>query len=386
MKVVVAPQEFKGSLTAAAAAAAMAAGVRRAAPGADVAAVPVADGGPGTMGAVVAALGGRVRRAPARDPLLRPVTAEWGWVPRRRLAVIELAAASGLWRLAPGERDALRASSYGTGELIRAALDAGARRILLGLGGSATNDAGAGLVQALGVRLLDRSGAPLPPGGGALLDLHEIDASGLDPRLREAAVEVAVDVRNPLLGPEGASLVYGPQKGATPEQAARLDRALAVYAAALERLTGRRLADVPGAGAAGGAAVSLMTFAGATLAPGFELVARTVGLAERLAGADLVLTGEGRLDRQTGYGKAVAGVARLARAAGAPAVAVVGASELTATEARALGLAAVLSLTSGTVPPEEAQRRAAGLVTEAAAAAVRLVLAGRLVDPAGEGA
>jgi glycerate kinase len=288
---------------------------------------------------VVAASGGRTVVATVRDPLGRPVAAEWGTV-AEDTSVIEMAAAAGLLRLAEDERDPRLASTYGVGELVRAALDAGCRRLIIGQGGSATNDGGAGMAQALGVRFLDADGGELPPGGAALARLERIDSSGLDPRLARCEVVAATDVMNPLCGPEGASLVYGPQKGASPEVARELDAALRRYGEVVERDVGVRVLDVPGAGAAGGLGAGLIAFLGARIEPGVEVVAEVVRLRERVRGAgpstglrvgpstalraDLVLTGEGRLDGQTGYGKTVAGVARIAAAEGVPVIVVAG--------------------------------------------------------------
>ena len=331
MRIVIAPQEFKGSLTASEAAAAMAVGAREALPAASLELAPMSDGGPGTVEAVVAASGGRTVATTVQDPIGRPVAAEWGTV-GEDTAVIEMAAAAGLLRMAGDERGPRAASTYGVGELVRAALDAGCRRLIVGQGGSATNDGGAGMAQALGVRFLDTDGGELPPGGAALACLERIDSSALDPRLARCEVVAATDVMNPLCGPEGASLVYGPQKGASPEVARELDAALRRYGEVVERDVGVRVLDVPGAGAAGGLGAGLITFLGARIEPGVEIVAEVVRLRERVRGADpstalradLVLTGEGRLDGQTGYGKTVAGVARIAAAEGVPVIVVAG--------------------------------------------------------------
>ncbi|MEX1255570.1 MAG: glycerate kinase, partial [Dehalococcoidia bacterium] len=328
MRIVVAPQEFKGTLTAREAAAAIASGLQRALPDADLDLLPMADGGPGTVEALVDATGGRYIESTVLDPLGRAVRARRGALDGEgRLGIIEMAAASGLTLLRPAERDPLRASTYGTGELLRESLRAGYQRIIVGVGGSATNDGGAGAAQALGAHLLDKHGRELPPGGGALTRLHRIDVSELDPALRETEITVATDVTNPLCGPEGASLVYGAQKGASEAVARELDAALAHYAGVIERDLGVDIADLPGGGAAGGLAAGLVAFCGAHIRPGFDVVAGTVGLAERIDQADLVVTGEGRLDRQTTFGKTTAGVARLARAAGKPVVALAGSVE-----------------------------------------------------------
>jgi len=324
MRIIAAPQEYKGTLTAEEAAAAIAEGVRRALPEADVDEVPLPDGGPGTVRAIVSVTGGELRTERVQDPLGRPVDAAWVLLPDGT-AVIEMAAASGLVLLTEGERDPRSTTTHGVGELVRAALDAGSRRLIVGLGGSATNDGGAGMAAALGALLLDAAGNELPPGGAALARLDRIGMSGLDPRLREAGITGASDVTNPLCGPEGASHVYGPQKGASREVAAELDAALENYARVVERDLGASVRDVPGAGAAGGLGAGIIAFLGAAIRPGFDVVAETVGLRERLAGADLMVTGEGRLDGQTRYGKTVAGIARIASEAGVPLLVVPGA-------------------------------------------------------------
>ena len=321
MRIVLAPQEFKGSLTAAEAAAAMRAGALRALPGARIDAVPLADGGPGTVEAVVTAAGGRYSHARVEGPLGDPVTARWGRIDDGRTAIIEMAAASGLLLVPPGRLDPRRASTIGTGELIGAALDAGVSRLLVGVGGSATNDGGAGMATALGARFLDDDGRPIAPGGAALAGLARIDVGGLDPRLAAVEVRVLADVRNPLTGPDGASAVYGPQKGADATTIAELDRALTHFADIVARDVGADILTLPGGGAAGGLGAGLIAFTGARIEPGIEAIASAVRLDARLAGADVVLTGEGSLDRQSAFGKTVAGVAGRAAAAGVPCLA-----------------------------------------------------------------
>ncbi|OGO50835.1 MAG: glycerate kinase [Chloroflexi bacterium RBG_16_68_14] len=381
MRILVAPQEFKGSLTAKEAAEAIARGLRRALPEAELDLLPLADGGPGTVEVLVEATGGRFFQADAHDPLGRPLRARWGALGGRGegTAVIEMAAASGLALLRPEEHDPRRASTFGTGELLRAALDAGYRRIIVGVGGSATNDGGAGLAQALGAHLLDARDRGLPPGGAALARLARIDVAGLDPRLREAEIVVVTDVTNPLCGPEGASLVYGPQKGASEAVARELDAALAHYAEVVRRDLGVDVAEVPGAGAAGGLAAALIAFCGAQVRPGFEVVAEAVGLAGRVRRADLVVTGEGRLDRQSAFGKTTAGVARAAREAGKPVVALVGSVEGGPQGEVARPFDAVFALTPDLAPPDEALARAAELLSAAAEAAGRWVSGGSKV-------
>jgi glycerate kinase len=321
--VIVAPQSFKGSADAVAVASAIARGVRRALPDALVEEMPLADGGEGTVRALVRATKGSLRVARVHDPLGREIDAEWGVLGDGVTAVVEMAAASGLPLLDVKQRDPRIASTRGTGELILAAATSGAHRIVIGIGGSATNDGGAGMARAFGYRFLDRDGTELPEGGAALARLARIDGQ-TDPRLIRPAIEVACDVRNPLLGPEGASAVYGPQKGATPEVVRELDAALARYADVVEAFVGRPIRDVPGAGAAGGLGAGLLAFLDARLISGADLVLRAVGFADRLRGADLVITGEGRIDRQSGYGKLTGAVTAAARRAGIPVLAVAG--------------------------------------------------------------
>jgi glycerate kinase len=312
MKIVLAPDSFKESMTAAQAITAMRDGVHDARPDAECVGVPMADGGEGTVDAVVDALGGKHVSVEVHDALGRPVTARYGYVPDHRLAVIEMAAAAGLELIAPHERDVLRASSFGVGQLIASALDLGAGEFIVGLGGSATNDGGAGMLTALGAALLDADGAPLPPGGAALAQLHRIDLDGLDPRLRSARVRLACDVTAPLLGPGGASAVFGPQKGATPADVAVLESALATFA----RVAQAAHAETAGAGAAGGLGFGMLEFLGATARPGVEVVAETVGLEQALHGSQWVFTGEGSVDAQTMLGKTPFGVARVAARTG----------------------------------------------------------------------
>jgi len=380
VRVLIAPQEFKGSLSAAEAAQAMAEGLRRALPSIELDLAPMADGGPGTVEALVAAGGGRRLTATVADPLGRPVEAAWGLLEEGPTAVIEMAAASGLVLLRSQERDARRTSTYGTGQLIAAALEAGCRHLIIGLGGSATNDGGAGMAQALGARLSDEEGCDLPPGGAALARLARIDVSGLDGRLRSCQVLGATDVTNPLCGPHGASAIYGPQKGASPADVEELDAALAHYAAVIERDLGKRVAEVPGAGAAGGIGAGLIAFLDAELRPGAQLVAEVVGLEKRIAAADLVVTGEGRLDTQTAYGKTVATVARLARGQGRPVVALAGRVDDAREACSALGLEAALAIVPsaiGGLPEAEVMARAPELLAAAAESLGRLLKLGR---------
>ena len=334
-RIVVAPDKFKGSLSATQAAHAIARGLARGCPGAELVVLPVADGGEGTVDAAVAA-GYEQRQVVVAGPTGEPVDASFAVLGDR--AVIEMAEASGLRRL-PGERPApLAASTFGTGELIRAALDAGARHVVLGVGGSASTDGGAGMAQALGARLLDAAGEEIPPGGAGLADLDRIDATGLDPRLADTELVVASDVDNPLVGARGAAAVFGPQKGATPDDVAVLDAALARYAGIVARDLGVDVAQLPGAGAAGGTGGGAIAFLGARLTSGIELVLEVVGFSSALEGADLVVTGEGSLDEQSLSGKAPVGVARAAARAGVPVVALVGRLEVGPEQLQGVGI------------------------------------------------
>ncbi|MDW8804586.1 glycerate kinase [Streptomyces scabiei] len=322
-RVLIAADKFKGTLTAVQVAERVTAGLRRVLPGLAVEALPVADGGDGTVAAAVAA-GFEQREVRVTGPLGEPVTAAYAL--RGDTAVVEMAEASGLQRLPAGTFAPLTATTYGSGELLRAALDAGARTIVFGVGGSATTDGGAGMLAALGARFLDASGEPVGPGGGGLRDLATADLSGLDDRLTAIDLVLASDVDNPLTGPKGAPAVYGPQKGASPDDVAALDANLAHYAAVLERTLGGRAAAhalAPGAGAAGGIGYGALVL-GARFRPGIEVMLDVLGFAAALDKATLVITGEGSLDEQTLHGKAPAGVAAAARAAGKEVVAVCG--------------------------------------------------------------
>ena len=317
LRIVVAPDSFGGALDSVGVAASIAAGWSRVRPDDEILQRPMADGGEGTLAAVAAALGDAAERRTAEttDPLGRPISADWLLLDGGRGAFVEMAAASGLARLSAEDRtpeSARVASTRGTGDLIGAALDAGVERITIGLGGSATTDGGSGLLRALGVRLLDGSGADLPEGGAALARLDRIDPQGLDPRLSNVKLVVASDVTNPLCGSRGAAATYGPQKGADPAAVDELDAALAAWGRAIESATGRLVADIPGAGAAGGTTAGLLGFTSALVRPGVEVVAELVGLAQALESADLVITGEGRADEQTLHGKTAMGVATLA--------------------------------------------------------------------------
>ena len=379
MKVVVAPDKFKGSLTAPEAAEALTRGVLRAHPDAHIDPAPMADGGEGTVEALVAATGGRFLDHSVAGPVGTPVRARFGLLGTGTAAVIEMATASGLLLVPPALRDPTRATTQGTGQLLLAAIEAGARRLVVGIGGSATNDGGAGLAQALGYRLLDAQGQELPPGGGALERLDRIDPRGRDPRLDAVEIAVACDVDNPLCGPRGASAVFGPQKGATPEQVTQLDRGLARLARVIERDLGMAVADLPGAGAAGGLGAGLVAFAGGTLTRGVETVIAAVGLADRLRGADLCLVAEGMIDGSSAGGKTAVGVARLARSLGCPVLALAGAIGPGAEAVLAEGIDAYFAIPPGPISGDDSMARAAAYLEQAAEQAVRAFQAGRRI-------
>jgi glycerate 2-kinase len=389
--VLVAPDKFKGTLTAAQAAGHIAAGLRGARPGLAVREIPVADGGDGTVAAAVAA-GYQVIQLTVRGPAGQPVRAEYAW--RGGIAIVETAQACGLTRLPGGRLQPLTATSYGVGELIAAAAARASRRIVLGLGGVASTDGGAGMMQALGARLLDRDGRELPPGGAALAGLDRLDTSGL--HVPAAEVLIASDVNNPLLGPRGAAAVYGPQKGARASDIARLESGLARWAdfsvrstaslrpgpaAGPPGLSPAALPDQPGAGAAGGLGFAALAFLSARVQPGIELILDMIGFTAALAGARLVITGEGALDTQTLHGKAPAGVARAAAALapGVPVIAMAGRRMLTDAELRQAGFAAAYALTDFEPDPARCMAQAGPLLEQAA----RRVAADWLCLPAG---
>ena len=376
LRVVVAPDSFKESLSAAGVAQAIALGVRQAIPDADVQAVPMADGGEGSLDAVLDATGGQRREAEVRDANGKTCEAAWGWL-QDATAFIEMAAAAGLERIPTEQRKPLEASTYGVGQLVLQALDSGAERIVLGLGGSATTDGGAGLFQALGGRLLDSDGRELPPGGAALNRLAYIQTDELDTRLAKVKFEIAVDVDNPLCGERGAAAIFGPQKGASPADVATLDEGLARFARLCHEKSGRDEAQTAGTGAAGGLGFIIKTFFNAEFRPGVELIAELACLDEAMQGADLVFTGEGRMDRQTLLGKTPAGVARYGRRHGAPVIALAGSLGEGYEELYKTGITAAFSLVSGPMTLAQACEDTARLLSERARDCTLLWKAGR---------
>lgn len=376
MKIVLAPNALKGCLTATRAAEAMARGVARACPNAHIARVPVADGGDGLADVLLDALHGEARIATVTGPLGDPVRASFCHVASRRLAAVEMAAASGLALLSEARRNPLLTTTRGTGELIAAALDLGITHLIVGIGGSATNEGGIGMAAALGARFMDAEGVPVEPVGGALAAIRRIDLGGLDSRLADIRIEAICDVDNPLLGERGATRVYGPQKGATPEQVRTLDAGLANLAAVIERDLGLDVRELPGAGAAGGLGAGLKAFLGAELRRGVDLVLDLVGLDEHLCGADLVLTAEGRIDFQTAFGKAPAGVGTRARAFGVPCFAIAGGIGGGLESLHERGIDAIFSLCPEPVSLEQAMAAGDEFLAAATEQAVRAFLAG----------
>ena len=376
VKILLAPQAFKGSISALSAGQAMERGIKRALPQADVAILPIADGGDGTVEALVNATHGKFRKSNVTDPLGRQTSAKWGILGDKKTAIIEMSVASGLRLVEPDKRDPLITTTYGTGELIKAALDEGCKRLIIGIGGSATNDGGAGAAQALGVRLLDANGHEIGWGGAALINLATIDTSDLDPRLRNVEVLVASDVTNPLVGPEGASYIYGPQKGASPEMVRLLDRALQHFGQVISKQLGVEIRGKPGAGAAGGLGGGLMAFLNASITPGAQLIMQALGIDQYLDGVDLVFTGEGQIDGQTIYGKAPVALAQAAKKHNLPVIAVVGAIAEGYDAVYKHGIDAVLSIVSRPMDMETAMDHAETLIEDASERAIRLFMVG----------
>ena len=370
MKIIIAPDSFKGSMTAAQACAVVSAGALLAVPDAEVVCVPMADGGEGTVQSLIDGLGGTFVSCEVDDPLGRPHTAVYG-LTHDGMAVIEMAQASGLLLLAEGERDPLVTSTYGTGQLIKDALDQGARRFIIGIGGSATNDGGAGMAQALGYGFFDENGDEPARGGGALAGLARIDASGADERLSACRFTVACDVDNPLLGPCGASAVFGPQKGATPEKVDMLEEALSNFAYRLREDMGKDVAGIPGAGAAGGLGAGCLAFLGAELKRGVDIVIEATGLKEKIKGADLVISGEGRTDSQTLGGKTVYGILKLAEALSVPVIVISGSLTKDADELLKHGAVGLFSIMEEGVTLEKAMEEGPALLEQRAEKAVR---------------
>ncbi|MDD4984429.1 MAG: glycerate kinase [Dehalococcoidales bacterium] len=377
MKIVIAPQGFKGNLTALEVSRAISRGIKHVIPDVVTVIVPMADGGEGTMQALVDAIGGNTISVEVTDPIGERITARWAMLSDGVTAVIEMAEASGLDLIPPEKRNPLLTTTYGTGELIRDALAKGCRKFIIGIGGSATNDGGAGMAQALGIKLINAKGAAIATGGAALIDLADIDTTAIDPRLADCDILLACDVTNPLCGPEGASFVYGPQKGATPEMVLQLDTALAHYADVIQRKLGADIRDIPGAGAAGGLGAGLIAFLKARVLPGIDIVIQATSLAEKMRGANLVFTGEGRIDNQTASGKTPVGVARKAKEFGLPVIAITGEIGNGYSEVYREGIDTVFSIAPGPISFSQSTEMAEQLITDVAERAMRLFICKR---------
>ncbi len=377
MKIVVAPNAYKGSLSAAQAAAAMSAGIGRVMPDAEILSIPVADGGDGLIDSLATALQAQRQVRRVRGPLGETIAAAFLYSAERRLAVIEMATAAGLALLGADRADALATSTFGVGQLVSAALDLGARHIVLGLGGSATSDGATGLATALGIRFLDSDAQPLVGNGANLARIRSIDDSGIDPRLGDTRLDVACDVDNLLLGERGATAVYAPQKGATPAQVVQLEQGLANLAEIIARELHKDIRSLPGGGAAGGMGAGLSAFFQAQLKPGAQLVLELLHVEDAIAGADLVLTGEGCLDYQTRFGKAPGAVAALAERHAVPCIAIAGRLDDTAFDLHDAGFSAVLSLCPGPLPLEQLMQHSSHYLARSTEQALRCLLAGR---------
>ncbi len=377
MKIVLAPNTFKGSLTTSEAATAMAEGVLRVVPDAEIVKVPVADGGDGLVQVALEALDGESRAVEVTGPCGDPVDAAFCYVPAMGLATLEMALASGLTLLDADQRTPLVTTTLGTGELIAAALELGVTRIGVGLGGSATNDGGIGMASALGARFLDQNGETVEPVGGSLGSIRHIDLSGLDPRIQNVAIDAVCDVDNPLCGPTGAAPVYGPQKGAGPEEVEMLDAGLANLADVIERDLGLDIRDLPGAGAAGGLGAGLKAFLGAELRRGVDLVLDLVGLDAKLTGADLAITGEGQIDFQTVFGKAPAGVGAAAKTRHVPCIAMAGSIGEDLGNLHEYGIDAIFALANRPMTLEESMKKTHDLLANVTENAMRFFVAAR---------
>ena len=380
MKIVIAPDSFKGSLTALQVSEAIEQGFKKIFPDAEYEKVPMADGGEGTVQSLVDATGGQLLTETVTDPLGGKIEANYGILGDGMTAVIEMAAASGLPLVPIDKRNPMFTTTYGTGDLIKAALERGCRRFIIGIGGSATTDGGAGVAQALGARLLDASGKDIEFGGIGLKNLAKIDMSTIDSRVAESVTVVACDVDNPLTGPRGAAHVYGPQKGATPEQVKLLDQYLEHFAVVVKRDLGKDVKETPGAGAAGGLGAGLMAFLNAELRSGIDIVIEASNLPARVSGASLVITGEGQLDEQTVYGKTPIGVAKVAKRSGIPVLAIAGGIKEGAETSYDAGIDAMMSIAPGPISLDEAIERSTELVVDTAERAARMIKIGSLLD------
>ncbi len=374
MKIVVAPDSFKGSLSSKEAADAIELGIIKVIPDADIIKIPIADGGEGTVQALVEAMGGEIIRTQVIGPLGETIESYYGVLNDRKTAIIEMANASGLTLVPPDKKNPMLTTSYGTGQLIKSALDLGIEQIVIGLGGSATNDGGVGMAQALGVRFIDKNGRDIGFGGGQLGEIREIDISGIDERIRKVTIQAACDVDNPLCGPNGASHVYGPQKGADKEMIHILDENLKHLAKIIKRDLGADIIDLPGAGAAGGLGAGLAAFLNAELNKGFDIIANITSLDDYIKDARVVFTGEGQIDKQILSGKAVYGVAKIAKKYGTYVIAIVGGISDDAYELFDKGIDGMESIIDKPMTVEEACKMAKLLVERAAERVMRMLL------------
>lgn len=373
MRVVVAPDSFKESLSASRVAFAIAEGIKKVDPQAEVSCIPMADGGEGTVEALVTATSGRIVSVRSVDALNRPIESFYGVLGDGKTAVIEMAAASGLELLSVQERNPLITSTYGTGLLLKAAIDEGFREIIIGIGGSVTNDGGAGMAQALGFKLLDKNGFSIGLGGVSLANLFKIDRLEVHPLLSSVKITIACDVQNPLTGPTGATLVYGPQKGALPEMIDILERGMTHYSNILKQEFGTDYSTIAGAGAAGGLGAGLMTFCNAKIRSGFELIAELTDLEQQISHSDLVFTGEGKIDSQTAYGKTISGIAKLCKNHQVPLVALAGMVSGDLSELYQQGLTSAFAIANRPMSLEESKTNAANLLSSTSEQILRMI-------------
>jgi glycerate 2-kinase len=373
MRIIIAPDSFKECLSATQVALAISEGIKRIVPEAEIACIPVADGGEGTVEALVTATSGKIVPTPSVDALNRPIESFYGVLGDGKTAVIEMAAASGIELIAPAERNPMVASTYGTGLLLKAAMEAGFTEIVLGIGGSATNDGGAGMAQALGFILLDKNNNPIGWGGGSLGELHKIDSSNVHPMLREVKITVACDVQNPLLGLSGATHIYGSQKGATPEMLEILETNMTHFARVLLQEFGIDYSNIPGAGAAGGLGAGLMAFCKAELIPGFTLIGQLARLEEQIKNASLVFTAEGRIDAQTAFGKTISGVVQLGKKHQVPVIALAGIIEGGIADLYKQGLTSAFAIANRPMGMDESKANASRLIASTSEQVMRLI-------------
>lgn len=373
MHIVIAPDSFKESLSASKVAQAISEGIKKIAPESELVCIPMADGGEGTVEALVTATAGKIISVPSVDALNRPINSFLGVLGNGKTAVVEMAAASGLEMLSASERNPLIASTYGTGLLLKAAMDAGFAEIIIGIGGSATNDGGAGMAQALGFQLLDKNGRQIGLGGEFLSGLHRIDCTRAHPRLANTRITVACDVKNPLVGPAGATAVYGPQKGATPGMTELLEHGMLNYAKVINCKFGADFSNTPGAGAAGGLGAGLMAFCNAEIRPGFDLIAELTNLDEQISKASLVITGEGKIDSQTAYGKTISGIARVCKKYHIPLIALAGMVSGDLTRLYELGLTSAFAIANRPMTLDDSKNKAGELLSSTSEQIVRLI-------------